>query len=229
MPTANSEFSFLNPSDQSLLIEGPAGQLELRPEAAEDLQAGSVVIICHPHPQHGGTLDNKVVTTVSRTCRALGWHSVRFNFRGVGLSEGEFGNLQGEIADLQAVLVYTRKQFPGMSICLAGFSFGSAVAAKVAETDDHIAQLLLVAPPVGKYDLDYPQYFACPTLVIQGAEDEIVDLAQTRAWAATAGGNFHYREMPDTGHFFHGKLTQLRDLIAAELGADQSRDETTPA
>lgn len=194
-------------------IVGPAGKLEVDFRQGSDVAADKVAIICHPHPQHGGTMDNKVVTTLSRTYSKLGWHSLRFNFRGVGRSEGTYGNLQGEIEDLRAIVTFIRSEFPQATICLAGFSFGSSVAANIATSEKEIAHLLLVAPPVGKYDLDYPNSFPCPTLVLQGAHDDVVDLERTRAWAQSVADTFTYCEIPDAGHFFHGKLTEL----AAEL------------
>jgi hypothetical protein len=204
-------------TEQQLFVPGPAGKLELRWRADADPSADKVAVVCHPHPLHDGTMDNKVVTTLARTYHELGWHTVRFNFRGVGNSEGEHGYLRGEIEDLRAVLAFVRQQLPQAVIGLAGFSFGSAVVANVALSDGNIDHLVLIAPPVGKYDLDYPPAFPCPTLVVQGDQDEVVDIARTRDWAAGVQGEFHYREMPGAGHFFHGRLTELRDLVMTDL------------
>ena len=195
-------------------INGPAGALEVDFKVGADPRAGNVAVICHPHPQHGGTMDNKVVTTLSRVYGKLGWHSLRFNFRGVGQSDGSYGHLKGEIEDLKAIVSFIRTEFPLAAIRLAGFSFGSAVAANVAKSEEGIAHLLLIAPPVGKYELEFPENLSCPTLVVQGALDDIVDLAQTRSWAETEKNNFTYCELPDAGHFFHGKLTELATTVS---------------
>lgn len=194
-------------------IAGPAGELEIAFRKAVNPKGENIAVICHPHPLHGGTMDNKVVTTLSRIYSKMGWHSLRFNFRGVGASSGSYGELSGEIEDLQAVVGFVRDSVPAATLCLAGFSFGSAVAANVAR-DGGFAHLLLVAPPVGKYDLDYPESFPCPTLVVQGELDDVVDLEQTRRWAGSVKGEFRYCEIPDTGHFFHGKLTELADVVS---------------
>lgn len=194
-------------------IAGPEGDLEIAFQEAESADANKIVLICHPHPQHGGTMDNKVVTTLARTYSKLGWHSLRFNFRGVGKSAGSYGEFIGEIEDAKAIFAFLRNGFPDAVIALAGFSFGSAVAANVALGATDIAHLLLVAPPVGKYDLDYPNKFSCPTLVIQGGIDDIVDLEKTRNWADSVSGKFIYCELAESGHFFHGKLTELADTL----------------
>ncbi len=204
--------------DQTHFIAGPAGALELVLRGAGRAGAEpAIAVICHPHPLHGGTMDNKVVTTLARTYLEQGIDTVRFNFRGVGQSQGEHGYLEGEVADLQAVIDFLGAQFPGRGLLLAGFSFGSAVAARCAEANPAVTHLLLIAPPVGKYDLSFPQQFPCRTLVVQGDQDEVVDLHKTRAWAATGQGDFSYLEMPGVGHFFHGQLVQLADEVGSEL------------
>jgi alpha/beta superfamily hydrolase len=209
-----SEFDLPSILGRLSAINGPAGSLEVDFRESADPRAGKVAVICHPHPQHDGTMDNKVVTTLSRTYSKLGWHSLRFNFRGVGQSDGSYGHLKGEIEDLQAIVSFIRTEFPHAVISLAGFSFGSAVAANVAKSEEGIAHLLLIAPPVGKYELEFPENLACPTLVVQGSLDDVVDLARTRDWAKSAKGKITYCELPDAGHFFHGKLTELATTVS---------------
>jgi uncharacterized protein len=226
-PVADTEAVLFSERQQSLKIAGPAGVLELRLKAGVAADSQRVAIICHPHPLHGGTMDNKVVTTLARTYGELGMHCLRFNFRGVGNSEGSHGYLQGEIEDLRAVVNYVRQRRPDLDICLAGFSFGAAVAANVARADEAILHLLMIAPPVGKYDLEFPSEFLCPTLVVQGTMDDIVDLQRTRDWAAGIGGNFIYVEMDQAGHFFHGKLTELRDRVVEHFNIDQPMKATS--
>ena len=223
-PTPALQFST---TEQKLSVPGAAGALELRWHAGVDPSADRAVIVCHPHPLHGGTMDNKVVTTLARTYRDIGWHALRFNFRGVGKSEGEYGHLQGEIDDLESVLAFVRKQLPQSAIALAGFSFGSAVVANLTLRNGDIDHLVLIAPPVGKYELDFPTAFPCPTLVVQGDQDEIVDLSRTRDWASGVQGEFHYREMSGAGHFFHGRLTELRDLVLAGLPPGRNPEATS--
>ncbi|HSC66336.1 MAG TPA: alpha/beta fold hydrolase, partial [Cellvibrio sp.] len=122
--------------EQEFFIPGPSGQLEaiIHQGDNEGHFAGRelLVVICHPHPVHGGTMDNKVVTTLMRTYRDLGVHVLRFNFRGVGKSEGSFDNAIGEVDDLRAVIAWVDQQLPDTSLLLAGFSFGSSIAAQAS-------------------------------------------------------------------------------------------------
>ncbi|UHQ20461.1 alpha/beta fold hydrolase [Lysobacter sp. KIS68-7] len=203
------------PADQAFLIDGPAGKLEVGVDVPEDDAAPLplVAVVCHPLPTEGGTMHNKVVTMAARALRESGATTVRFNFRGVGRSEGSFDEGRGESDDLRAVVAWTRAQHPGKQLWLAGFSFGAYVTYKNA-ADLQPGMLLSIAPPVGRSwdftDIAHPQ---CPWLVIQGEADEIVDAQAVKAWAEQLKPPPELVLMPETSHFFHRKLMDLRGAI----------------
>ncbi|MBS0431381.1 MAG: alpha/beta fold hydrolase [Proteobacteria bacterium] len=194
-------------------LPGPAGRLEVATAAAavEDARAGTV-IICHPHPQHGGSLRNKVVTMLERALRESGLDTVRFNFRGVGHSEGAYDEGDGESGDLVAVAQWLRRVRPDDALWLAGFSFGSYVALRSARSLAAQA-LVTVAPPVGRWDFEGVAMPECPWLVVQGEDDEVVDPQAVFEWAATLQPQPTLVRMPETGHFFHRRLMDLRGVV----------------
>ncbi len=195
------------------LIEGPAGPLELLVLPAKNATS-DVGIICHPHPQHGGAMTNKVVHTISRAFHNKGLHAVRFNFRGVGQSAGTFDNSRGEVDDLLAVWQWVKSVLPEARIWLAGFSFGSYIAAKGASM---IAcqQLFTIAPAVHHQPYQELGKIDCPWIVIQGDKDEVVPPPAVYAAVAaqsTLQPNISLYKV-DASHFFHGQLIVLRTLI----------------
>jgi uncharacterized protein len=195
-------------------IQGPAGALEIATTMAESARA--IAVICHPHPLFGGTMQNKVVTTLERVFRERLCHTLRFNFRGVGQSEGSFDQGEGEALDLLAAVNFIRGQFPSLPLELAGFSFGSYVAAKMANQLD--AQLLVsIAPPVLSWDFSAidPQM---PWWIAQGAEDEVVAPDAVYRFAEQHPRQPQLLRMPG-GHFFHGLLVELRAELLAALPA----------
>jgi alpha/beta superfamily hydrolase len=194
-------------------IPGPAGPLELLVEAP-DQPAGPLCVICHPHPQYGGTLDNKVVYTLARAANDLGAVAVRFNFRGVGRSGGAFDQGVGEVDDLVAVVAWARREYPDRALHLAGFSFGSAVALR-GHVVAGAASLLLVAPPAGMGYLDEATAPQLPWRVIHGSRDELIDLDTVRCWLASIAPAPPLTVLDDADHFFHGRLTPLREAITA--------------
>jgi uncharacterized protein len=198
------------------LIPGPAGNLEISLEKPQVITSNFVGIACHPHPLYDGTMNNKVVTTLSRAFNHLGLVSIRFNFRGVGKSEGEYAYGIGEVEDLRAVIEWSRQQFPGNRLLLAGFSFGSFIAAKMA-TEVMPEILILVAPPVHYDNFKDLTYFPFPTLVVQGENDEVIQSQEVFAWVDRLSPQPKLIRMPGVGHFFHGKLIELRDSIFAFL------------
>lgn len=221
----------LNSSADSLLIAGPAGHLEVRViEAVAEAaltRYGYQVVICHPHPQHGGTFDNKVVTTLMRSYRDSGVGVVMFNFRGVGKSEGSFSQGRGELDDLRAVIEWNRTRNPGAGLLLAGFSFGSAIAAQASHELPDLRHLLLVAPPVERYRYERDGRFSCPVGVVIGEMDERVDVAGVQAWAAGLEPLPQLITYPEAGHFFHGHLTRLKtdvsNLLSPALAVGNAR------
>lgn len=201
------------------LIDGPAGKLEVatHPPGEEGVFYGDgyCALICHPHPLHGGTMDNKVVTTLARVYAELGVPAVRFNCRGVGASEGEHDEGAGEVDDLLAVAAWADTHVGAKRPLLAGFSFGSSVAGNGALRLDNVAHLTLVAPPVGRYGFADTHTFPCPLCVVMGDRDELVDPGEVYAWADTLEPLPARLVMPEAGHFFHGQLVSLRERLTA--------------
>jgi alpha/beta superfamily hydrolase len=197
-------------------IAGPAGRIECAIDRPADPPRG-LAIACHPHPQFGGTLDNKVVQTIARACLEIGWASVRFNFRGVGASEGVWDEGRGEVDDALAVVSNWRgrEEFAGLPLLLAGFSFGGYVAVETLHrlgADARPRRLVLVGPSTEKQTV--PEVPA-DTLVIHGESDDVVPLAATFAWARPQ--NLPVIVFPGVGHFFHGQISLLKKVIVREL------------
>jgi len=196
-----------------LSLPGPAGVLEAATNVAEPAVArAGVAVICHPHPLQGGTMHNKVVTTLERTLRELGLATVVFNFRGTGASQGTFDDGIGETDDLLAVARWAQHVRPRDALWLAGFSFGSYVAARAAPQLP-VRQMISIAPPVGRWDFSHLASPLCPWLVVQGEADEIVDANAVYTWVAAQPEPPALVRMPETGHFFHGRLLDLRGVI----------------
>ena len=204
----------LDEKESKITIAGPVGNLESalsRGDSNAPLSAlNALVIVCHPHPQHGGTMDNKVVTTLMRTYRDLGVHVFRFNFRGVGSSEGAFDNAVGELDDLLAVLEWAKNNLPESPLLLAGFSFGSSIAARASYSLDGLLHLTLVAPPVERYEYDRDGVFNAPLCVVQGDQDERVIAQGVYDWVTQLQSPAELIRYPDAGHFFHGYLSALK-------------------
>ncbi|BAU46686.1 alpha/beta hydrolase [Sulfurifustis variabilis] len=203
---------------ERFFIDGPAGRLEALGGCPEPERAAAAsAVVCHPHPLHGGTMQNKVVHILARTLNELGLHTLRFNFRGVGQSEGEFADAVGETDDVLAALEWLRSRRPDDALWLAGFSFGAFVAIRAALRFP-VARLVTVAPAITLYPelatLDAP---AAPWLIVQGDRDEIVPVSAVEAWIERLAPRPDYLKLPDTGHFFHQRLTDLHDRLADRL------------
>lgn len=202
-----------------ILLAGPAGVIECIadvPEAGDERPATAV--LCHPHPLHGGTMHNKVVTIMERSMRELGLRTVRFNFRGVGQSEGEFDDGYGETDDLFAVTEWVRRTRPDDVLWLGGFSFGTWVTLRAAQNLE-LGQLISIAPAVTSYDFGELSRPGCPWLVIQGDEDEVVDYEAVRDWVGTVEPPPDFQVMEHAGHFFHRRLMDLRGLLKNGVAA----------
>lgn len=204
--------SFTPHPAKPLLIPGPAGNLEAAVENPNQPQGNIVTIICHPHPLQEGTMNNKVVTTLIRAAQALGAVAIRFNFRGVGASEGSYAEAIGEQDDLKAVIAWAQQNYPGCRLWLGGFSFGSYVAARVA-SQNAVDRLISIAPPVNHFDFQSLPAIPCPWLVVQGETDDVVPADEVISWVSTRSESPTLIEMPGVGHFFHGKLIELREAI----------------
>lgn len=197
-------------SAERATIAGPAGLLEV----AFNLPAAAprgIALVTHPHPLQGGTLDNKVVQTLAKTFAALGYASVRFNFRGVGQSAGVFDEGIGETADAIAALDDARTRFTSggaaLPVVLAGFSFGSYVQTRVARSVPP-ERMVLVGPAVGRFALEN---VPADSIIIHGDEDNVVALADVLAWARPQ--QLPVIVFPGCGHFFHGRLLQLQQVV----------------
>jgi len=205
----------MNANTQRLFVAGPAGQIECAVDqpAMPPAGASGTAVICHPHPQHGGTMDNKVVQTIARAVLQLGWRSVRFNFRGIGASQGGWDDGVGEIDDAMAVIDAQRNR--DAPLLLAGFSFGAYVASQAAlrlPDGAKAAQLVLVGPSTEKQPMP-----AVPpeTVVVHGEVDDVVPLSATLAWVRPQ--SLPVIVLPGVGHFFHGQLGLLKTVIVREL------------
>jgi alpha/beta superfamily hydrolase len=194
-------------NSERFTIDGPAGALEIVLDLPAHAPRG-IALVAHPHPQQGGTLDNKVAQTLAKTFVGLGYAATRFNFRGVGQSAGTFDDGVGETADALAALAHVRTRFGNLPVVLAGFSFGSYVQTRVAGSVA-AERLVLVGPAVQRFT---PAAVAPDSIVIHGEEDDVVPLAAVFAWARPQ--ELPVVVFPGCGHFFHGRLPQLQRTIS---------------
>lgn len=209
-----SAFPDFPDANATLLLPGPVGALEVAVDFPADdvpLRAG-VAVFCHPLPIQGGTMHNKVVTMASRSLCELGITTVRFNFRGVGASEGAFDEGRGETVDLLTVANWAMRQRPGDALWLGGFSFGSYVALRGAR-DLPVKQMISIAPPVGRWDFSMITRPSCPWLVIQGEQDDVVDPQAVYDYVEAQEEKPTLVRFPETGHFFHRRMMDLRGAI----------------
>ena len=189
-----------------LRIPVAAGRLETVIDDPETERHG-LLLVAHPHPLHGGSLDNKVVATLAKAANEAGWISVRPNFRGVGMSDGTFDAGDGETDDLEAVVRFVENSYPGLPWALAGFSFGAFVQHRLRQRVE-ARRLILVAPAVTMYEFEpVPE----DTVVIFGDADELIPPAAIQLWAQQQG--IATRIIPEAGHFFHGKLKELKQAF----------------
>jgi uncharacterized protein len=206
----------MNAHTQRLNIVGPAGALECAVDNPAEAPLG-IAVVCHPHPQGGGTLDNKVAQTLARAYVQLGYRCVRFNFRGVGASEGVWDDGAGEIDDALAVIGNFRPaaDVAALPFMLAGFSFGAYVASQAATrlADDAKPQrLVLVGPSTQKQVMPL---VPADSIVIHGEADDVVPLSATLDWARPQA--LPVIVFPGVGHFFHGQLALLRNVVVQQL------------
>jgi alpha/beta superfamily hydrolase len=200
-----------------LLLPGPAGRIEgLLAAPARALATPAVALVCHPHPLFGGALNNKVAYTLAAAALKAGAHALRFNFRGVGRSEGLHDEGRGETEDVVFLAEVLRQRLPGARLLLAGFSFGAFVSLQASARVAPQLQVS-VAPPFGKYfgNAPLPARPPCPWLVIHGRDDEVVSFEATRAILEGYAPPPRLVVTEGSGHFFHG---QLGELSATVLG-----------
>jgi alpha/beta superfamily hydrolase len=192
-------------------IPGAAGNLEGATHLP-DVAPRAIAVVAHPLPIMGGTMDNKVVTTLAKAFVELGYATLRFNFRGVGESGGTFDEGKGEVEDVLAVVRHARQEYGDLPLILSGFSFGGYVQACAAQ-QLHPQQLVLIAPAVGRFAMpDVP----ANTLLVHGDMDEVVELHELLQWARPQ--HLPVIVLAGAGHFFHGRLTQLKQIVLHYFG-----------
>jgi alpha/beta superfamily hydrolase len=209
----------LSAREVSLFIDGPTGQLEA---LYLDLpEARGLALICHPNPVQGGTMLNKVVSTLQRTARDAGYATLRFNYRGVGASEGASEMVSGEVDDAEAVANWLLAEKPDLPLNLFGFSFGGFVAASLSGRLEargvEIERLFMVAPAVSRLNEQNPIAQHGALTLIQPEQDEVIAPDSVFAWSANLDRAHELLKVAECGHFFHGKLTELKDLLLPRL------------
>lgn len=197
-------------------VQGQAGNLEVLTELPKNPEKMGIGIVCHPNPLQEGNMTNKVVYTVAKAFERSGLATVRFNYRGVGQSEGSFGDTAGEVDDLLAIMQWVKTVEPHLPIWLAGFSFGAYIAAQGAN-QYRVEQLISVAPAVHLHPYDQVENLTCPWLIVQGDQDDVVSPQDVATFYehvnAKPDSRINLVTMEGVGHFFHGRLTELRDIV----------------
>ena len=205
--------------ENPVLIDGPVGALEALHLPVAD--ARGIALVCHPNPSQGGTMLNKVVSTLQRTARDSGLATLRFNYRGTGKSAGEHDMSSGEVDDAQAALAWLQEQHPGLPVYLLGFSFGGFVAGSLSgrlqQAGVAIAQLYLVAPAAMRFDAEHPLASNTQLTIIQPQDDEVIDPQVVYQWSAALSQPHELLKVAECGHFFHGRLPELKQLVAERL------------
>ncbi len=217
-------------TENQQFIPGPAGPLDARigTGLAGQLAPAAIAVIFHPHPLFQGTLDNKVVFTLTRAAGHLGAYTIRFNFRGVGKSAGHYGEGAGELEDAHAVIDWAFANWGrDLALWLLGFSFGAGVAIRAARPAG-AALLVSIAPPVEHLALARDEAPVCPWLVIQGDRDEVVSPRAVATWCEHLNPPPDLRLWPETTQFFHGHLTPLRQAVTEFLGAHLPETASAP-
>jgi uncharacterized protein len=202
-----------------VVIDGPVGQLEaLYLDSAEPR---GLALLCHPNPVQGGTMMNKVVSTLQRTARDAGFVTLRFNYRGTGASGGSHDMGTGEVDDALAAARWLRAQYPDQPLTLLGFSFGGFVAASLGGRLEaqgvKLARLFMVAPAVMRLRDEDALPQTCPITVIQPETDEVIDPQLVYDWSKDLSRPHELLKVAECGHFFHGKLPELKELVAPRL------------
>lgn len=207
--------SFKPPTPEPIDIQGPCGTLQAIVEAPTDIEPTAVAVICHPHPLQGGAMTNKVVHTLARACNECGAPSVRFNYRGVGSSAGSYDAGVGETDDALAIIQWARQRWPNVPVWLCGFSFGGGVALRAAQRSE-VARLITVAPAAAR-EAAPVQLPRCPWLLVQGDADEVIPAEMVLTWARSLATPPQIEVLHGAGHFFHGRLIELRELVRTWL------------
>ena len=202
-----------------LQLDGPSGALEALYLPVPD--ARGLALICHPNPVKGGTMLNKVVSTLQRTARDAGYSTLRFNYRGVGASAGSHDMHMGEVDDAEAASDWLRAQHPELPLSLLGFSFGGFVAAalggRLEARGQQLEHIFMVAPAVMRLDDNVALPQSGTLTLIQPEDDEVVPPAAVYAWSEALARPHELLKVAECGHFFHGRLTDLKELVSTRL------------
>jgi len=201
------------PTREALYLDGPAGRLEAVLELPAGTEPAGAAVVLHPHPQHGGTMHNKVAHTLARAFLKSEFAALRFNFRGTENSEGSYDDGAGERDDAIAAVDWLRGRYPELDLWLAGFSFGAAMAVKAAAVEN-VDGLVSIAPAISRFADGLDTVPACPWLVVQGDLDELVDVDETIAWVNGLEPGPEIVVMDGAEHFFHGRLAELREIVS---------------
>jgi alpha/beta superfamily hydrolase len=206
----------LNKFSKKFYLTGHAGKMECLLDLPEEAPRG-IALVAHPHPLYGGTMENKVAQTLARTFVSLGYATARFNFRGVGESEGVHDNGVGEVDDMAAMMAHMQEQYPGLPVALTGFSFGTFVQAqlqqRLAAAGRPAERLVLVGTAAGKWPMpEVPK----DTILIHGELDDTITLQQVFDWARPQ--DLPVIVIPGADHFFHRKLAHIKNLVAQLWG-----------
>lgn len=209
--------SAARPTSEPVTIAGPIGSLEGLIDEPVGVPVNRAMVICHPHPLYGGAMTNKVVHTLAKAINDLGGAAVRFNFRGVGASEGAYADGVGETQDALAALAYAQQRWASVPLLLGGFSFGGAVAIRAAAAASNVDALVTVAPAIRRIKVPTHTLPKCPWLIVQGDRDELVDAEDVQAWAGALSVTPQIVVMRGVEHFFHGRLNDLREAVSTWL------------
>lgn len=197
-----------------LFLDGPSGRLEaILWTPADGAEPRAAAVVCHPHPLGGGTMDNNVVFRIARGLQSAGLAALRFNFRGVGRSEGVHDGQGLEEEDAAAALDHLAREFPGVPLWAAGFSFGARTVGSLARREPRIARLALVALPTRAYDCTFVREVRQPVYVLLAGEDEYGTPADFRAALGELPENFEVETIPGVDHFFRGRTPELEARV----------------
>lgn len=205
---------------ETCLFSGPAGPLEGLLDFSER-EPAAVAVVCHPNPAQGGTMQNKVAYILARAFNDMGALSLRFNFRGIGRSAGTFDNGVGEVGDALAAMDWLAAQHPGLPLWLGGFSFGAYVALR-AQAERPVQRLVTVAPAVMRFATSPIVPPTAPWLLVQGDADDVVPPAEVLDWARSLPRPPKLAVLPGAGHFFHGRLNELRAAVEAAFRSSET-------
>lgn len=196
-----------------IFIPGPEGPLEALMEWTPEVTPRYMALVCHPHPLYGGTMHNKVVFRAAKAALLLGFPTLRFNFRGAGHSVGTFTGGDGERGDVRAALDYLEMHFPGLPVCLMGFSFGAWVGLEVGSADRRVSALVGLGVPTSLSSFDFLREVTKPKLILQGTRDQYGSVAEVSKLYGSLAEPKQIHWVHGADHFFAGKLDEVQQVL----------------